>query len=200
MTWMKFFATPEDFPPLLERLLVREGRLFEVYSEPGHNAREFATAAATHSLSLGNDPDGSGIALHLALWVPGVMPRPHARRIELRGPKFPPGSWRETVEGCGLFWLQTGGLYESAVTASSIGWFTQRAAARQCLVQPGPDAVDWKAHSALAQALKRFIQRELAAASAGPHPVLPDALKHHRDGSRLIAGLGTKREFRVEAA
>jgi hypothetical protein len=53
---------------------------------------------------------------------------------------------------------------------------------------------------ALAQALKRLVQRELAAASAGPHPVLPDALKRHRDGHRLIAGLGTKQEFRVEAA
>lgn len=200
MTWTKFFATPDDFPALLERLLVEPRRLFEVYSEPGHHAREFATTAATGALPLGEDPDGNGVALHLALWAPEVMPAPNVRRVDLRGPKFPAGSWRETVEGCGLFWLQTGGLYGDAITASSLGWFTQRAAERQCAVQPGPSSVDWVAHATLARSLKRLLQRELRAERAGQHAVLADALNRHRAGTRLIAGLGTKQEFRVVAA
>ena len=200
MTWIKFFAAPEDFPTLLERLFEEERRLFEVYSQPGQHTREFASAAAISSLPFGQDPDGTGVALHLALWASSVMPRPKVRRIELREPTFPPGSWRESVEGCGLFWLQTGGLHGDAITASSIGWFTRAAAARQCTIEPGPDSVDWEGHSAIAKALKRLVQRELRAASAGPHPVLPDALRRHRDGSRLIGGLGTKQEFHVEAA
>ena len=200
MTWVKFFAAPEDFPSLLERLLGEERRIFEVYSEPGQHAREFASATAIRPLPFGQDPDGTGVALHLALWASNVMPRPKVRRIALREPTFPPGSWRETVEGCGLFWLQTGGLHGDAITASSLGWFTRGAAARRCAVQPGPDAVDWEAHSAMAKSLKRLVQRELRAASAGPYAVLPDALRRHRRGSRLMGGLGTKQEFHVEAA
>ncbi len=200
MTWVKFFAAPDDFPPLLERILVEPRRLFEVYSEPGTKAREFATAAAADVLPLGHDPDGNGLALHLALWAPDVMPPPTVRRIDLRAPPFPAGSWREVVEGCGLVWLHAGGLNGEVITASSLGWFTQRAAARQCTVQPGPNSVDWVAHTALATSLKRLLQRELTAARAGQVAVLPDALKRHRAGSRLIAGLGTKQEFRVEAA
>ncbi len=200
MTWLKFFAAPEDFPPLLEQLLTEPRRLLEVYSEPGQPAREFAATSAARSLALGQDPDGNGVALHLALWVPTVMPQPVVRRIELRGPKFPPGSWRDTVEGCGLFWLQTGGVHNDAITASSLGWFSQRAAARQCTVRPGPESVNWEAHAVMAKALKHLVQRQLAVAFAGRHPVLRDALNRHRAGSRLIAGLGIKQEFRVEAA
>src|SRR5437016_3478766 len=122
MPWLKFFAAPDDLQALVERLLVEPRRLFEVYSEPGHKAREFVNAAATRDLALGQDPDGNGVALHLALWAPEVMPAPNVRRIELRGPKFAPGSWREAVEGCGLVWLHTGGLHEGVITASSLGW------------------------------------------------------------------------------
>ena len=75
MTWLKFFAAPEDFPPLLEQLLTEPRRLFEVYSEPGQHAREYAAISATRSLPLGQDPDGNGVALHFALWVPSVMPQ-----------------------------------------------------------------------------------------------------------------------------
>jgi len=196
MAWLKFFAAPEDFSPLLERLLDKERRLFEVYSEPGQHAREFADLAAARSLPFGEDPRGTGIALHLALWSSKVMPHPSVRRIELRQP---PGSWRETVEGCGLFWLQTGGLHDDAITASSLGWFTRGAAARQCAVQPGPETVDWECHAGIAQSFKRLVQRELRAAFAGPHAVFADALRRHRTGTRLITGSGARQEFHVEA-
>jgi len=52
----------------------------------------------------------------------------------------------------------------------------------------------------MAKALKHLVQRQLAVAFAGRHPVLRDALNRHRAGSRLIAGLGIKQEVRVEAA
>jgi hypothetical protein len=196
MPWLKFFAAPDDFPPFFEQLLIAPRRLFEVYSEPGQKSREFFMADATLRSLLGQDPDGNGVRLHLALWAPEIMPAPGIRRIVLRGPEFPPGSWRESVEGCGLFWLQTGGLHADAITASSLGWFTQRAAARQCTVEPGPDSVNWAAHAALAASLKRVV-RQLAVARAGQHGILPDALTRHRAGARLILGRGLKQEFRV---
>jgi len=200
MPWLKFFAAPADFPPLIERFLTQPTRFYEVYSEPGHHAREFAAPEAVLDLPLGEDPHGTGVAFHFALWTPFLMPAPSVRRIELRGPNYPPGSWRETVEGCGLFWLQTGGLHDGEITASSLGWFTERAAEKQCAVEPGPKSVNWQAHSLMAKTLKRIVQHELAAAVAGPHPVLRDALQRHRAGCRLITALGTKGEFRVEAA
>jgi hypothetical protein len=147
MTWVTFFAAPEDFPALLGGLLTGAGRrLYEVYSRPGHQARAFASPAEAAALELGWDRHGNSVAAHLALWVPEIMPAPSVRRIRL-SPGIPAGAgWRETVEGCGLIWLQTGGLNGETITASSIGWFTQRTAETKCTVAPGPAAVNWSAH------------------------------------------------------
>jgi len=200
MTWLHYFAAPADFALVLDRLLIDDRRLFEVYSAPGAHPRVFSSNQDAAVLTLGQDPDATGVANHLALWVPAVMPPPITRHIALQGAKYPPGSWREAVEGCGLFWLQTGGLGPTGLTASSLGWFTERAAARQCSVEPGPSSVNWEAHRATARGLRRLIQKELAAAMAGSYPVLPDALHHHRAGMRLVSGQGAKQEFSVTAA
>ena len=200
LTWLTFFAAPEDFPVLLQNLLTGTGRrLYEVYSTPGHRARTFASGAEAAELELGLDPQGNGVAAHLALWIPEIMPAPSLRRIRL-SPGVAAAAWRETVEGCGLIWLHAGGLNGETITASSLGWFSQRTAEAKCTVEPGPSAVNWSAHLAVTRALTRLLRRDLAAAHASRRPVLRHALERHRSGARLVSGLGVKQEFRVEAA
>src|SRR3989449_1533548 len=196
MTWQTFFAADDDFGPLLEGMLGIEGsQLFEVYGFAGANARSFTSASrAATTLGLGTDSGGHGVAVHCALWVPAVMPAPARRRIDLNA-----GSWRETVEGCGLFWLQAGGRSDGAVTESTLGWFTEGAARQRCSVEPGPGQVDWVSHSLVAETLTRLL-RQLGVARARRFPVLPRALELHRAGFRLLYGPGTKREAQVQAA
>ena len=201
MTWMTFFAAPEDFPGLLSALLAEPGRrLFEVYSTPGQRARTFVAAADTAPLELGLDRHGNGVAVHLALWVPAVMPAPSIRRVRLNPGVASDAGWREAVEGCGLIWLHSGGLKGDTITASSIGWFTQRGAETKCTVSPGPAAVNWSVHKSVTGTVARLLRRQLAAAHASSHPVLAGALARHRAGARLVSGLGAKQEYRVEAA
>jgi hypothetical protein len=201
MSWLSFFAGPEDLSLFVEQILTGSTRCFyEVYSDPGVPVRTFGSAAALAPLKLGHDPQGTGVDGHLALWVAQLMPPPTVRRIQLRGRHSSPQSWRETAEGCGLFWLQSGGLYEDAITASSLGWFTRKAALRHCRVTPGADAVDWNRHGVFARSLQRLLKRELAVARARAYPVLADALRRHRAGTRLLTVRGTREELRVEAA
>ena len=196
MTWQTFFASDDDFSPLLEGMLRIQGsQLFEVYGFPGTNARAFTSASqAATTLGLGRDSGGHGVAVHCALWVPAVMPAPARRRIDLNA-----GSWRERIEGCGLFWLHAGGRSEQAVTESTLGWFTQGAARQRCSVEPGPEQVDWVSHSQVAKSLASLL-RQLGVARARRFPVLPRALELHRAGFRLLYGPGIKREVEVQAA
>ena len=187
MSQLSFFAGPEDMAPLLGGLLAEPGAcLFEVYSPLGQHVQAFTTASdAVTALALGHDPDGTGAAGLLGLWVPRVMPRPTVQRIDLDPRKFPPGTWRETTEGCGLFWLHAGGVHGEEIIASSTRAFTEREARVRCAVQPGPDDVDWSAHRAVGRRLARLVRRDLAVARAGPYPVLAEALQRHRAGAKL---------------
>lgn len=184
---LSFFALPEDFFPLLEACLAHPGtRLLEAYSVFNMPVREFGTGAqAVAGLDLGRDPHGTGCAALLGLWAPDVMPHPNIRRIELSPTEFPPGTWRETTEGCGLFWFHTGGVHGDTIVASTLSAFTERGARAKCGVTPGPDAVDWKAHELFAKELTRGARR-LSPARAGRILVLPAALKAHRAGAALI--------------
>jgi len=188
MTQVVFFAAPEDFQPLVEGFLADEGAsFFEAYSVIGQPVRRFVSATeAITTLRLGHDEHGNGVAGYLGLWVPAVTPQPTIRRIDLDSRRFPPGSWRETTEGCGIFWLQTGGLHHGAVTASRLTAFTERSARAKCSVEPGPDAVDWHAHTRTTRRLTRLIHSGLAVAKAGRHPVFQGALDRHRSGARLL--------------
>ena len=196
MTWQTFFAADDDFTPLVEGMLAIPGsQLFEVYGFADASARGFSNPKeAVATLGLGKDTGGHGIAIHCALWVPDVMPPPARRRIDLNS-----GGWRETVEGCGLFWLQAGGHSDGAVTESTLGWFTEGSARQRCSVTPGPEEVSWAAHARVSSSLTRLL-RQLSVARARRFPVLPHALELHQSGFRLLYGPGIKREARVQAA
>jgi hypothetical protein len=198
---LRFFAAPDDFHLLLEACLAEPGsQLFEAYSQFNEEVRVFlSSSAAVQALALGHDPHGTGNAGFLTLWAPTVMPHPTVRRFDITSRKYPPGTWRETTEGCGLFRLHTGGIHHQAIIASTMDAFTERGARAKCGVRPGPEAVDWAAHSSLTRRLTRLIRRQLAVARAGPYPVLPAALQSHRAGTRLVLTPNGE-EFVVEAA
>ena len=170
-------------------------RVFETYSEPSKPLREFKDSAeAVRLLGLGADPHGNGYAAGLSVWATSVMPRPERDSYIMTN-----GQWRETVRGCGLFWLHLGGVHKNTVTDSSLGWFTEAGARAKCTVTPGADTVDWHNH---ADARKRLtsIVRTLGVARAGKFPVLPSAAAYHARGHRLLYGAGQKREVNVGAA
>jgi hypothetical protein len=196
MTWTIFFAADDDFTPLLDGMLSVEGsQLFEVYGFLSKTARSFTSSSeAIRTLGLGLDQGGSGHAINCALWVPSVMPTPSRRRVNMES-----GQWRETVEGCGLFWLQAGGRHEGTITESSLGWFTQGAARQRCTVEPGPESINWQGHAEVAKRLAQLLGT-LATARAGRFQVLPRAAAHHATGARLIYGMGIKQEVRIGAA
>jgi len=191
-----FFAVERDFTDLLDAMFRLEGGLlYEEYSRNSTPARAFGTSAeALAGLGLGTDVAGTGHATQCALWLPAVMPRPHIKRIDMVG-----GSWRETVQGCGLIWLRTGGRHESEITESTIGWFTEKAAQQMCSVEPGPDQVNWEAHKESCAFLTKAM-RSLTAAKARKFPVLTHASAAHSAGAKLLHGMGVKEEVRVDAA
>ena len=196
VTWSAFFAAAEDFVPLIERMFQFDGaQLFEAYSRVGQPARSFTTPSGiVEAFGLGVDPTGKSIAAHCGLWVPSVMPSPMRKHIDLTT-----GSWRESIEGCGLFWLQTGGVHDQSITESRIGWFTEASARRRCSVTPGPDAVRWNEHALVEKHLRAAL-RSLTAARAERFPVLSRAAQLHAEGYRLLYGSGRKREIVVRAA
>ena len=183
-----FFATPSDFLPLLTGCLAIPGtRLFEAYSGLNETIRTFSSAdAACQALSLGHDPHGSGSAGFFALWASEVMPPPSVQRVELSSKKFPQGTWRYTIAGCGLFYFQTGGLCGQEVIASRITAFTERGARAKCLVAPGPDEVAWSAHAHVGKLLTRLVRTQLAVTRAGMYSIMTGALQAHGGGSRLV--------------
>ena len=193
MTWTTFFAATDDFAKLVDAMFQFDGaRLFEVYSRLGHEARSVRTSGdAVRTFQLGADPNGNGIAAHCALWVPAVMPAPTRKRFDLKK-----GDWRESLEGCGLFWLQAGGVHDATVTESRIGWFTEAGARRKCLVTPSAETVVWDQHARVASALRTALTR-LSVARAGRFPVLPHAAALHSQGHRLLHAGGIRREVTV---
>ena len=201
MSHVVFFAAPEDFPPLLDGFLAEPGACFlDAYSALNEPVRRFASGPqAMAALRLGYDDHGTGVAGYLGLWIPAVTPPPVIRRIDLDPREFPAGSWRETSQGCGVFWLQTGGLHNGTVTASTLTAFTERGARAKCTVEPGPASVDWLAHTRTARRLTRLIRSQLGVARAARYPVFQGALERHRSGAKLVLR-ARQPELPVEAA
>jgi hypothetical protein len=196
VTWTTFFGASDDFADLLDCILQLDGAsLFEVYSRFGQQARSTSSSDdAVQTFRLGEDPNGAGVAAHCALWVPTVMPHPRRTRINLTS-----GTWRECIEGCGLFWLQAGGVHAQTITESRLGWFTEAGARQKCQVTPSVDDVNWSEHAKIVSLLKKSLTR-LSAARARRFPVLPQAAQLHASGYRLLYGAGLKHELSVDAA
>jgi hypothetical protein len=168
-----FFASHSDLAELAEEVFsALELVAWQRYSDPGHAPIKCETSAELKKLL------SSGEQL-LSFWVPGVMPPPSIRAIDLHD-----GGTRQVVEGCGLFSLNVGHITESLICASDLSWFTEAGARAQCSVLPGPEATDWVKHKQVGSRLTSLIRRLKVASSPG-RPVLRGAWRVHLEGGLL---------------
>ena len=99
---LDFYAVDDDQTAVLAAVFdLGLFRVFEAYSEPDRDLREFRT-----SEEVPNSPNGR----HLMLHVLGSGPEPSARRIDLRPGALGGATFRYCCEGWGLIQLLFGGL------------------------------------------------------------------------------------------
>lgn len=180
---LDFFAAESDQREVLDFLFSStDVRVFESYSEPDADLREFSSAAdLAAAFSLGADPHGNGVAILLQLWSPAVMRELSIRRFGLDPRRCNGHTFRHNIEGGGLMQLYFGGVCDRVVTKSHFGHQSQvRAEAWEVA-----DGVNWEALQTLSNRIQYHVRRRLAAGKAGSLPVLPEALSLARAGYTL---------------
>ncbi|WP_330179721.1 hypothetical protein OHB26_25180 [Nocardia sp. NBC_01503] len=174
---LDFYAVDEDWSDVLE-VVFELGlfRVFESYSEPGHELREFSAAVEIPDNLLGR---------HLMLFVAGAGPEPFARRIDFASDVVSDNPFRYTCEGWGLIQLHYGGPWgdhELRWTHTNHNTAKRAAVWSATLPRLGePAAWDWAAIAKASSRLNRVIQRK-AVGKIGSHPVLPYAQRFIADG------------------
>jgi hypothetical protein len=180
---LDFFATEADLRAVLDFLFSStDVRVFESYSEPDAELREFSsTDELAATFPLGTDPNGNGYAILLQLWSPAVMRDLSIRRFKLDPAHCNGHTFRHNIEGGGLMQLYFGGVCDRVVTKSHFGHQSQvRAKAWEV-----DDGVNWEALKTLSNRIQYHVRKRLAAGKAGSMPVLPAALSLARTGYAL---------------
>jgi hypothetical protein len=180
---LDFFAAEADQRAVLDFLFSStDVRVFESYSEPDAELREFhSTADLGAAFPLGSDPHGNGHAILLQLWSPSVMRDLSIRRFKLDPAHCNGHTFRHNIEGGGLMQLYFGGICDRVVTKSHFGHQSQvRAKAWEV-----DDGVNWEALKTLSNRIQYHVRKRLAAGKAESMPVLPAALSLARAGCAL---------------
>ena len=152
MPWIKFEKSEEELKEMLTQIFDHIGCvLFETYSVPGFEIKEFNSA---ESLDIKVSSLIKTHGAQLSIWCSSVMPRPLLRTIDLRS-----GGSRQAVDGCGLFSIQLEGVRESNTIAGKIGYFTESAANKKYTGLNGPELVNWGNHKQAAKLLKKVISQ-----------------------------------------
>jgi hypothetical protein len=180
---LDFYAAEEDWYAVLETVFgLGVFRVFEAYSEPDRELREFHTPVELLDGYQGRD---------LALFVAGSGPNPLASRIDLLPGALGNATFRYTCEGWGLIQLRHGG----SVGMEELQWShtnhntEKRARAWAATLERLSDPGDWN-WAAITKAsgqLNRAIRR-MAVSKIGAHPVLPQA-------AQVIAHAGLQYEY-----
>lgn len=182
MTWVTFFAGRRDLADLM-RFVYGETdcRVFESYSEPDRERRDFPDLASFESLMR----ESSTSISQLALWSPSVGAPPIVTRITFNPGAVPGHTHRFVTEGCSLVSLQCGYLQAGVLRASRLGWWTEASARRKANPELTPELVRWSELAVLGRRLKSHITRHLSRATAGKRPVLEEACALAKQGIRL---------------
>jgi hypothetical protein len=180
---LDFFAADADQRAILDFLFSStDVRLFESYSEPDAELREFPTTDdLAAAFPVCSDPHGNGHAILLQLWSPSVMRDLSIRRFKLDPAHCNGHTFRHNIEGGGLMQLYFGGVCDRVVTKSHFGHQSQ-VRAKTWEVD---DGVNWKALATLSNRIQYHVRKRLAAGKAGSMPVLPAALRLARAGYAL---------------
>jgi hypothetical protein len=164
---LDFYAAEGDHLDVL-RAVFRLGcfRVFEAYSRPDNELREFFSADEVPAAPSG---------LHLMLYPVGAGPEPAIQRSELR-PSTGASFWFR-CQGWGLVQLQFGTHRTDRLQTSHTNHNTQKRAASRAHAYPAlgdPDQWDWPTVTNASRRLNRAI-KALAVDKIGSHPVLPSA-------------------------
>ncbi|MEU7766327.1 hypothetical protein AB0B25_14495 [Nocardia sp. NPDC049190] len=167
---LDFYAVDEDWSEVLEVVFEFDlFRVFESYSEPGHELREFSAAVEVPDTWLGR---------RLMLVVAGAGPEPLARRIDFAPDVVSDAPFRYICEGWGLIQLDYGGPFgDQELRWTHTNHNTAKRAAAWAATLPrlgNPAAWDWAAVTKASSRLNRVIRR-MAVGKIGSHPVLPHA-------------------------
>lgn len=180
---LDFFAAEEDQRSVLDFLFNEtDVRVFESYSDPSSELREFrSTAELAAAFPLGLDRHGNGSAILLQLWSPLVMRSLNVVRFALNPAACNGHTFRHRIDGGGLIQLYLGGVAGEVVTRSHYGHQSQTRAAAWAV----DDGVNWHELKALSGRIQYHIRKRLATAKAKACPVLPQAHELARSGYAL---------------
>ncbi|MGH7637577.1 MAG: hypothetical protein ACREOK_07985, partial [Gemmatimonadaceae bacterium] len=102
MTWVKFFAGPDDLVDLMRFVYAEtDCRVYEAYSVPDQKRREFSTLESIAPIFLRQAP-------HLVLWSPSIGPPPTVKRVDFTRGAVPGHTHRYVTEGCSVLTLVCG--------------------------------------------------------------------------------------------
>jgi hypothetical protein len=194
---LEFFAVEADQRAVLDFLFSStDVRVFESYSEPDAELREFpSTDALAATSQLGSDPHGNGCAIILQLWSPSVMRDLSIRRFNLDPARCNGHTFRHSIEGGALMQLYLGGVCDRVVTRSHFGHQSQARAEAWGV----DDGVNWDALKTLSSRIQYHVRKRLAAGNAGSVRVLPEALSLARAGYALKLASQTPWAYELQA-
>lgn len=198
MASLDFFAAKTDQNAIIEFLLSStDVRIFESYSEPDHEIREFKSlddlAAA---FEIGSDKYGNGLAVLLQLWSPSVMQSLEITRFDLR-PEFCDGhTFRYRIDGGALIQLYFGGVYNRVITKSHLGHNSEIRAKKW----GASEGVNWQELKKLSNKIQYHIRKRLAVAKVPGRPVLTEAFALARDGFSLKEAAQTPWDYKLDSA
>jgi hypothetical protein len=190
---LDFFAVREDLELVLDFVYSEtDARVFESYSEPGCELREFRSVdELVAAYPLGEDPAGNGSAILLMLWSPSVMRDLSVSRIALDPRHCNGHAFRHRVDGAGLIAFYPGGLSGRVITRTQVGHQSQARAAQW----DAAGGVDWAALKALGGRIAHHVRRRLAIGKAGGACVLPAAMRLAAAGHELKLAAGAPGSF-----
>lgn len=180
---LDFFAAEADQKSVLDFLFSEtDVRVFESYSDPDSELREFRSSAELAAMfPLGLDRHGNGNAILLQLWSPSVMRSLSIIRFALNPTSCNGHTFRYRIDGGGLIQLYLGGVCGEVVTRSHYGHQSQSRAAAWTV----DDGVNWHELKTLSSGIQYHIRKRLATAKARTCPVLPQAHELARRGYAL---------------
>lgn len=188
MAQLDFFALRKDIESVVEYIFDEtDCRVFEAYSRPGHELREF------NNLEALRDSDHLE-ANHGRYFIRVISRSVNCDPIFNEFTLTKTGQKRFDVEAPPMFQITQGHTLDDADGALywSVYSHWNEAGAKERSYYPDEvlDAVDWKAVRKVSGRIYRFIKNKLAVANVGPRPVLPCAFKAMDNDLTLWRGPG----------
>ena len=188
MAQLGFYALRSDIELVLEFVFDQtDCRVFESYSRPGHELREFTSLDSLRESDFLESNHGR---YFLRLVSRATNCDPIVREFALTKT----GQKRQEINGPGMFQINEGhrlDTQENALNWSTFGhWNEAGAKQRSNYSDDQLEACDWKGMRRVSGQIQRHIKNKLAVAKIGTRPVLPGAFTNLDNSLTLWAGPG----------